>query len=623
MPDLNSTVGHVLFDEYVSRKDNSFQSEKEDMNDTTSLNNQDREPPHDVRDAIGDPAFQAPSHDVHSNLPVTTPHSTEFNNESYPVDAFPPIMQNVIRALHEDTLFPVEIIGSAVLAASALACQSHIDVVSPRDNGHREPCTLFLLVLAERGKGKSPIYRKVMRSFYDFVEQMDRDYLEKRAIYDNEFEDWKERDDALKSLRKQAIKKGEDGESENKRRAQFKKPVPPRKFSIIFEDTTLKDMVEKLEQYPYAGIFSDEAGSFTKGYLKRNLEFLDKVWSGDAYSHSRSGESSLNIKSWISILLMVQPNIFRRFLENESNDALDIGFIDRLLISFTNSEDDNESENEDYSQSDNALDIFHKTILRFLVKQKSDFDNAIENKRTLFLSSKANIIRKEASKDIRSKPKNEKEWEHMGEFVQKAENNAIRIAAILTHMHNNESTVIDDVVISNAYRIVRWHLNQANEFLYLSSEKEQFKNDVRKAYLWLKDEFYENDHIPVMFNDLRRRAPKSLRNSHRLRLIFNQLVFQNIIVLAQINPNGALYTLPVLNVNNAPLEAPGIYYFLDLEGRHRLICRLLGFEGKYIPYRANPLIPRPRENDFFTIFYTSKNTRSESAEIDLSDLMNI
>jgi hypothetical protein len=45
------------------------------------------------------------------------------NLNNYPTDVFPSVLRNVITTLHEDTLIPIEMIGSTVLAALSLALQ--------------------------------------------------------------------------------------------------------------------------------------------------------------------------------------------------------------------------------------------------------------------------------------------------------------------------------------------------------------------------------------------------------------------------------------------------------------------------------------------------------------------
>ncbi|MEX9786729.1 hypothetical protein [Providencia manganoxydans] len=62
------------------------------------------------------------------------------NPNNYPVNAFPKTLRHAIYAVHEDTQMPIEMIASTLLAASALALQPLIEIMSPFDNTKSEPC---------------------------------------------------------------------------------------------------------------------------------------------------------------------------------------------------------------------------------------------------------------------------------------------------------------------------------------------------------------------------------------------------------------------------------------------------------------------------------------------------
>ncbi|WCE58904.1 DUF3987 domain-containing protein [Escherichia coli] len=56
---------------------------------------------------------------------------------------------------------------NTVLATLSLSCQSLVDVVHPHTN-MPEPCSLYLLAIAEPGAGKTTINRLVMNPCYRF-----------------------------------------------------------------------------------------------------------------------------------------------------------------------------------------------------------------------------------------------------------------------------------------------------------------------------------------------------------------------------------------------------------------------------------------------------------------------
>ncbi|HIA7459425.1 TPA: DUF3987 domain-containing protein, partial [Escherichia coli] len=74
---------------------------------------------------------------------------------------FPSELAYLIDDLYESTQLPLELIFNTVLATLSLSCQSLVDVVHPHTN-MPEPCSLYLLAIAEPGAGKTTINRLVM-----------------------------------------------------------------------------------------------------------------------------------------------------------------------------------------------------------------------------------------------------------------------------------------------------------------------------------------------------------------------------------------------------------------------------------------------------------------------------
>lgn len=139
--------------------------------------------------------------------PVLTNSHAGKISKPYPVASFPTVLENIIRSLHESTHIPVELVGNVVLAATSLACQSLIDVVQPHTN-MPEPCSLYLMTIAESGEGKTTINKLVMKPLYAYAAEMKREYEEKLIPYRREHNIWKIRHQALNSNLRQAIKKG-------------------------------------------------------------------------------------------------------------------------------------------------------------------------------------------------------------------------------------------------------------------------------------------------------------------------------------------------------------------------------------------------------------------------------
>src|SRR5690606_8385938 len=121
-----------------------------------------------------------------------------------------PFLRDAITAFHEDTQIPVEMIGSTVLAAFALALQPLIDVASPFGNKKPEPCSLYFLVLAKSGEGKSPVRECIMEPFESFAAEMHAEYEALFDIYKKDYAIWSSKEKALNRSFQKAAKHGGD-----------------------------------------------------------------------------------------------------------------------------------------------------------------------------------------------------------------------------------------------------------------------------------------------------------------------------------------------------------------------------------------------------------------------------
>ncbi|MFP1452873.1 DUF3987 domain-containing protein [Escherichia coli] len=77
---------------------------------------------------------------------------------------------------------------NTVLATLSLSCQSLVDVVHPHTN-MPEPCSLYLLAIAEPGAGKTTINRLVMNPCYEFADRLIQQYEERNKDYKTELQD--------------------------------------------------------------------------------------------------------------------------------------------------------------------------------------------------------------------------------------------------------------------------------------------------------------------------------------------------------------------------------------------------------------------------------------------------
>lgn len=416
------------------------------------------------------------------------------NNPShYPIHTFPTILQDVIISIHSDTQFPVEMIGSTVLAAAALACQGYAEAISPFTD-KPEPCSLYFLTLAPQSAGKSTLYSEIMSPFSDFTRTMKEGYQDNLKHYKNNREKWNIKKSALASNLRKAIR---DGDIDAEQTAQelfdehvdsletIAELVKPKKFNLIYEDVTFKALVEGLRDQPNAAVLSSEAITFFKGRLKGHLGFLNKAWSGEVYPYHRSDEEDLELNARLTMLLMVQPQVFMNYLKKSDGEPDDSGFLSRFLITNPLNTSNAFKGLPDRTISIECLTRFHQKITELLEKQKPYFFDSSLPKDKSPLDNKV--------KDAFSAWINKNQgwlhplfkWGHIPGHVKKAGSHAIRIATIFS-IFEHDKTSIDVIQLQKSTQLVDWYIDQAGLLFYPFSSLYKFREDVYELFEWIK-----------------------------------------------------------------------------------------------------------------------------------------
>lgn len=123
----------------------------------------------------------------------------------YPIDAFPIIMRNAAYEEHNITKAPMAMIGSAMLSAVSLACQSKVDVERP--GGLKGPTSLFFVTIAESGERKSAIDKNVFSAIHECEKMFAQQHAEEMNWYSGAVEIYEAEKKALFSKLKNADKK--------------------------------------------------------------------------------------------------------------------------------------------------------------------------------------------------------------------------------------------------------------------------------------------------------------------------------------------------------------------------------------------------------------------------------
>lgn len=477
-----------------------------------------------------------------ANLPALQFNPVKKNLETYPAQQFPPVLQNVILALHNNTQIPVELIGNVVLAATSLTCQSLIEVIQPHTN-MPEPCSLYLMTIAESGEGKTTINKQVMKPCYTFAAELIQQYEQQIVDYKKKFKLWKIRQQALESNLRQAIKKeysGENEEHEISKHAQ-NEPLRPPRPNFIYEDTSLRALVEGLSEHPEAGYISDEAITFFKSYLKNNPGLLNKAWDGEMFDFRRADGEIYQITPHLTFSLMSQPGVFIDYIKRHGVSARSSGFLSRFLFAWVESSIGQRQNTQEAIETEYELNVFYERVVELLTQNKVQISDTTTQKKKLKLSDNALARWKENRAQIERKLAPGSEWEHIRDIASKASANTLRISALFQYFHNDSAETIQAGVIECAIKVMDWYLDQADRIFYPMSERCQFEQDVRELHSWIMNRINQNNGYAILKNDLEKYGPHRLRRTEKLTPVLNQLISQGYFGVIQMFSHSALY----------------------------------------------------------------------------------
>ncbi|UJR64724.1 DUF3987 domain-containing protein [Dickeya zeae] len=463
----------------------------------------------------------------------------------FPTDALPPLMKNAISYLQNSGKIPAELAANAVLAAVSLACQPLIEVFNPHTN-IEEHCALNILTLAQSGTGKSSVSKQVMKPFDEFRERLTKYHVGKLSTYREDYAVWKNKYKALENNLRDAVKKDDyvdEAQAALKSHVSIEptKPVLP---TFVYNDTSISALITGLNEYPFAGLVSDEASNFFDKRLKDNMAFLNKAWDGDTYEFRRSNHEPLSFKPTLTVSLMMQPSLFLDFMKKDGDKALESGFLSRFL--FTNIHQNSFLSSgitghrycsNPVTRDELALTHFHNQINKLLEKQREHILSGQREKMVLRLSSEAEIYWENLRDSWLALTLQGNAWFHIKPMVLKANTNMLRIAALFSYFTVQETDIISLDVITQASMIMAWYLNHTASWFYQFTDEHKFQQDVQELCQWINQKFISINGLPFKKNDVIKYGPNKFRRSEKLEPLLNWIISTGILAYIKKSPS--------------------------------------------------------------------------------------
>jgi hypothetical protein len=263
----------------------------------------------------------------------------------FPVEVFPLLVQKIIKATNESLNYPVDFIGAGIMYAVSVATGNTHKVQIMK--GYEQNSVLYLSIVGKAGTNKTHPILWALKPINQKDKIKHEQFLEAFRKYD-EFHH-------LPPKEKKQVDK-----------VNF--PQKPKWEQLLVQDFTPESLTDIMDFNKRGiGVYADELAAWFNNFNRYNKgseeQFWLSVWSSTPIRVNRkSSEPVLISRPFVSVIGTVQPAILEQLALNRSEN----GFIDRLLFVvpdklqkeyWSEKELDSEIETEWFKIIDNLLNI--------------------------------------------------------------------------------------------------------------------------------------------------------------------------------------------------------------------------------------------------------------------------
>jgi hypothetical protein len=394
-------------------------------------------------------------------LPRPLPLQREISPpKRFPFEALGTVLGPVAKRIHEIVKAPDSICGQSILAVSALIVQAYADVSI---DGRTHPLSLFMLTAAESGDRKSAVDNIVLKPVRDYERMLAKSSIQEKQLYKNKLDAWKRQRELIMREYKPDIL-----EAELNKMAQ--EPRCPLEPYLLLEEPSYEGLVKLFAVgQPSIGLFSDEGGRMFGGYAmgKENMLKtacgLSSLWDGKPITRIRGGDENLLLfGKRFSSHLMIQEVVLASVLRNDM--LVGQGLVARCLIVAPVSNAGERCYNPVDISQDPLIRGFYTHASGVLDQPRPLASQEIENEllpRPLELSPAAKEIWVLFHDEIDHALRQDGTLRGVRRTANKAAEQALRIAGVLTLIENFDAGDISLDAIERAIELTRFYLDEA------------------------------------------------------------------------------------------------------------------------------------------------------------------
>lgn len=400
----------------------------------------------------------------------------------YPTDALPERIGSFVRAVAVAAQASEALVGPVVLAAAAAAVQGVADVQTPF--GTIMPTSIFVLVIARSGDGKSTVLRHVCKKFEAF---------EMQAPSHLNFED----------------NYCEHGA-----------------HPFILEEATEAGVIDLYRQGAQSLFYAlDEGALLLRGRF--DVPALCKRFDGTAIRRtSRKDGSIMLMDKRASLCLLTQDVTLRRYMNKNGPYLIESGFLPRVLVSAASTQPENfRAYGDGLVRTDTSNHEFHQRVKVLMEDYKKHLQGKFMQREKMILGRDAENLWNRFGQEIKNLLLSNSELDDIRAFLSRSTEHVLRVAAVMQWFVAPQP-VIEAWALDGAVKIVKWHLGEAIVSFGQSSEEMESSQFSVLLLDYMRRKSVQTGKSSFARSEILRCAPKALRKADQLDIAIQQLLQQ-------------------------------------------------------------------------------------------------
>lgn len=429
----------------------------------------------------------------------------------YPFMSTPPLIRRAAECVSVQQQLSPELYIFFAQAAASLAVQGLAVLKMP--DGRFAPLSMYFLVLAASGVGKTPAFEVFFQNFIARDEAANAAFNIAVKEYPARHRSWKRQCADLARMLSKARQKGEPLDHLQYELDSLIKqePAVPRLQNWLVSDTTGAAFLQRLAGTGESIALAGDEGEKLLPNLYQYIADLCQLWShGRTDSHRIGTGTTMVTDSRIMTLLPIQPENFYRFCETSGEKAFSMGVWARFLFIAPKELKPGFNSTENLDATNEPIDAFLARIVELITERERRIKAGITEQDVVELDVDARDcadafgreMRVRSSSPVASRKDNDADEDFkpgdlsdVRAFAAKAMIHAARLAAVFAYFSGDSKVTLD--MMERAIRIIRYHIEAYRDQFSLSRAIPRVVEDAMKLETFFR-RLYLDTHGKTM-----------------------------------------------------------------------------------------------------------------------------